>query len=606
MRHKNWGLIIILFISAILRFYNLMHDAPYFFNPDERNMAAAITRFVLPVKFSDMPVCILSEFRAKPSAQPALDGCSLNPQFFAYGQFPLYLAYASDVLTRVPLTVLSRTPLAIEQGVSLKTSFASAIFWLRFWSAVSSVLSVLLVYLISRKIFTRAPLAVVQGVPFLTALLAAFAPGLIQSAHFGTTESLLTFFFLASIYFSIRIMENFPKKPQLTLPLILSIGIAIGSKLTGFFFLIPPFVVLLMLAFKRKHYLKLFMLSLTIFAGSLSLGFLSSFYNLVEAKNFQSAVFGYEQDVALGKFEAFYTRQFIETKPILFQLEKVFPNSLGWTTYILGILGFLLMTLYILKKQKKSDKYKKYFLILLTSFIIYLIPNAVLYAKWTRFMTPVLPFFALFAGFLLHQLLQSEKLKPYFRWLTISIIVLTVLPGLAFMSIYAREDSRLTASIWIYENIPDNSYILSETANVVDIPLHIPDYPIKKENLTVISFDFYHLHDNPQLFIDLVNHLEKADFIFMPSRRIWKNYSLDPDKYRLVNSYYQKLFSGELGYEKVAEINSFPALTLGPLSLKFPDENAEETFTVFDHPVIRIFRKVKPYSLKFYRDLLST
>lgn len=600
MRHKNWGLIIILFISAILRFYNLMHDAPYFFNPDERNMAAAITRFVLPVKFSDMPVCILSEFRAKPSAQPALDGCSLNPQFFAYGQFPLYLAYASDVLTRVPLTVLSRTPLTIEQGVSLKTSFASAIFWLRFWSAVSSVLSVLLVYLISRKIFTRAPLAVVQGVPFLTALLAAFAPGLIQSAHFGTTESLLTFFFLASIYFSYLLMENFPKKPLLALPLITAIGLSIGSKLTGLFFLVPPLLALILLILSRRPLAirQGVPLGLAIIVGSLTVGFLSSFYNLVEVKNFQSAVFGYEQDVALGKFEAFYTRQFIETKPILFQLEKIFPNSLGWPTYILGILGFLLILI-------RAPKKRGYFLILLTSFIIYLIPNAVLYAKWTRFMTPVLPFFALFAGFLLHQLLQSEKLKPYFRWLTISIIVLTALPGLAFMSIYAREDSRLTASKWIYKNIPDNSYILSETANVVDIPLHIPDYPIKKESLTVISFDFYHLHENPQLFIDLVNHLEKADFIFMPSRRIWKNYSLDPDKYRLVNSYYQKLFSGELGYEKVAEINSFPALTLGPLSLKFPDENAEETFTVFDHPVIRMFKKVTPYSAQTYRNLLS-
>ena len=48
------------------------------------------------------------------------------------------------------------------------------------------------------------------------------------------------------------------------------------------------------------------------------------------------------------------------------------------------------------------------------------------------------------------------------------------------------------------------------------------------------------------------------------------------------NEYYEKLFSGELGFSKVAEFSSGQN-----------DEAAEETFTVFDHPVIRIFKKVK-------------
>ena len=144
-KNINWPIILILLLAAILRFYNLMHDAPYFFNPDERNMAGAVTRFVLPAKFSEISKCIFSEFTSKnlpaTNYQPKTDNCSLHPHFFAYGQFPLYLAYATDNLTRAPLTLLRGVPL-----IKFSTDFPDAVFWLRFWSAVSSIATVYAVY----------------------------------------------------------------------------------------------------------------------------------------------------------------------------------------------------------------------------------------------------------------------------------------------------------------------------------------------------------------------------------------------------------------------------------------------------------------------------
>ena len=61
-KNINWPIILILLLAAILRFYNLMHDDPYFFNPDERNMAGAVTRFSLPEKITSIPACLFSEF----------------------------------------------------------------------------------------------------------------------------------------------------------------------------------------------------------------------------------------------------------------------------------------------------------------------------------------------------------------------------------------------------------------------------------------------------------------------------------------------------------------------------------------------------------------
>ncbi len=584
-----------------------MHDYPYFFNPDERNMASAITRFRLPGNF--------------------------NPHFFAYGQFPMYLAFFSDIFTRGPLAVLQGVPL------NNSTDFPTAIYWLRFWSALSSVFTVYLIYLISREILP-------QKAALFAALITSFLPGLVQSAHFGTTESLLTLFFMAVIYLSIKLLNSnieYRNSKQITnsndrnhklfrisdfgfriFALSAAIGLSLGSKLTGVFFFIPPLTSLMVRTIKlfslkkRKAIISgLFenlRIGLLVFIGSIFFFILSSPYNLKEMQNFQSAVFGYETDVATGKYDAFYTRQFVDSIPILFQLDMIFPYTLGLPIFILGSFGFLIAIFTL----NKNFKYK--ILIIAVSFLAYLIPNAFLFAKWTRFMTPILPFFSIFSVYGVQQfyiivtnlLVKSQnsnlktqiqivnlKSKKSFKILvvvlTFAICVLTLLPGITFMSIYINEDTRVTASKWIYENIPDKSYILSETANVVDIPLGLPtsDQRPKTNDYTVISFDFYHLDENPILFEDLLTHLEKADYTLIPSRRIFANYPKLPQKYPLVTKYYQLLFSGNLGFEKVKEISVRN------------DEQAEETFTVFDHPVIRIYQKVKPFTKKEYISLFK-
>src|SRR4030042_5413900 len=64
----HWLLVTIFFFGGFLRFYNLNWDQGHFFHPDERNIAAAVSR----ISFFDQ----------------------LNPKFFAYGRFPIYLSRA--------------------------------------------------------------------------------------------------------------------------------------------------------------------------------------------------------------------------------------------------------------------------------------------------------------------------------------------------------------------------------------------------------------------------------------------------------------------------------------------------------------------------------
>jgi len=298
----------------------------------------------------------------------------------------------------------------------------------------------------------------------------------------------------------------------------------------------------------------------------------------------------YESSVALGRSLVFYTRQFFDTKQFTFQFINIFPYALGWPAYIIGLIGLIGL-----------DWTNRKINLLRFAFLIYFIPSAVIYAKWSRFMAPIFPIILIFAVLLILNIkdkLSKIQIKNKNFLILIChfafyiLIFSTMVPGIAYLSVYQNSDVRFQASKWIYKNIPNNSYILSETANVVDIPITDPS-----SSYQIISFNFYDLDESQALRSELSDHLMSADYIFVPSRRIFANHPTE--KYPILGEYYKYLFSGKLGYEKVAEFESFPKICLpfnAEMCLSFNDENAEETWTVFDHPVIRIYKKISPKS----------
>jgi hypothetical protein len=318
--------------------------------------------------------------------------------------------------------------------------------------------------------------------------------------------------------------------------------------------------------------------------------------------NESKRILTYEAQIATGEIPVFYTRQFINTQPVFFQLEKVFPYALGWPSFLLGLAGAGAALAFLLKAvlgKKKEVFYCRLFLVF-SAFFLYFLSQAFLFCKWTRFMAPIFPFFPLFGAFFLEKISRSRKFrlsegfkKGFFSLLTLILIT----PGVIFSSIYFRPDIRFAASSWIYENLPAGAKILLEAGNVIDLPIVPPNFKSTRTNYQSLSFDFYHLDENPSLLPKLLSALENSGYIIVPSRRIFGNHLRLQQDYPLTAKYHQLLFSGELGFRLIKEMAVFPSF--------LSDEGAEETWSVFDHPKIRIYQKDRPMTAKDYETLFE-
>jgi len=552
------------------RFVGLNWGLPYPMHPDERNMAVAVQRLNCEISNLEFRVLNFKE--------------CFNPHFFAYGQLPLYLAYFLIWVWR-----------GFYDVGRMIISYDEAIMALRIISAFSSIFSALIMIKILKIITNK------KKENFWWLLIIIFSPFFIQFSHFGTTEALLMFFYLLLIYFCLLILkENIAIKRFIFLASLVS-GLSLATKVSSLVYFFLPILTIFLIK-DKNIYQKIFFIG--YFLGEALVFFLIfSPHNIISWSEFISAL-RYESAVALGKMPVFYTKQFDYSLPIVFQLIKVIPAALG----MIGFIGLIGLIRFIGKRERKI-------IFLVLAFFLYFLPNALIYVKWTRFLAPIFPLILIF-GILF---LESLKIKKVIR---IIIIIFAILPGIGYLSIYQNSDVRFEASEWIFKNIRQSSYILSETANVVDLPIIPPKLrnlnlnQIINRNYQIFSFNFYDLDQNKSLQKELAHHLNKAEYIIVPSRRIFANYTcfwpekkddlflrLTYDKSRCedlkkrfpyLNRYYQDLFSGRLGFEKVVEFSSYPKISFfGKTLLEFPDEQAEETWTVFDHPVIRVYKRVK-------------
>jgi YYY domain-containing protein len=97
--------------------------------------------------------------------------------------------------------------------------------------------------------------------------------------------------------------------------------------------------------------------------------------------------------------------------------------------------------------------------------------------------------------------------------------------------------------------------------------------------------------DFPDKVDRMVEAMTGADYIVITSNRVYGAVAQVPKRYPMTLHYYDLLFGGQLGFEPVADIHSYP--TLGPVEVS--DQAAEEAWSVYDHPKVDIYIKTADF-----------
>jgi hypothetical protein len=143
---------------------------------------------------------------------------------------------------------------------------------------------------------------------------------------------------------------------------------------------------------------------------------------------------------------------------------------------------------------------------------------------------------------------------------------------------------------------------------------------------TFFQLDLYE-PDTEAKLEDLLDGIEASDYIVLSSQRLYAAVSRLTERYPISSRYYKELFAERLGYQLVAAPAVYPQLwevTLlddprarlplptppllaasRPPGLVIDLGQADESFTVYDHPQPLIFARVLRLSRQQLRDLLS-
>ena len=174
-----------------------------------------------------------------------------------------------------------------------------------------------------------------------------------------------------------------------------------------------------------------------------------------------------------------FTRQYRNTIPYLYFIQQQVVWGMGLPLGLIALVGsaWALLKLVLLRARPGE-------LVVWAWVLPYFGITGAFLAKFNRYMSPVLPFVLLFAAALIVWLLQL-KTRPRLQLaarLPAALLATLAIGGGLFWSlaytngVYASEHTWITASRWVYANVPSGSVILWESWDD-PLPKSIPGEP---------------------------------------------------------------------------------------------------------------------------------
>ncbi|MBP9798370.1 glycosyltransferase family 39 protein, partial [Candidatus Woesebacteria bacterium] len=553
-------LAVIVLLAIVLRVYGYNWDQNQHLHPDERFLTMVATDAKVPQSFSDY---------LNPDVS-TLNPYNLGFNFYVYGTFPV-------TLTKI---------IAVGYGMD---NYEDIVLLGRILSAVADVGTLLMVFLLVRVWQKRYKLP--QWTAHFSAFFYAIAVLPIQQAHFFTADTFATFF----VFMALVASSQYVSKPSIRYILVaaMGMGLALGSKVSSFYIfpLIGAFFFLGIVMQKGKWSLIVIRVVEHLFAG-----FLVTYatLRLADPRIFDSASWlsivpnatflnNLHELKRLTNITAPYppTLQWVGKTPLVFPLKNLALFGLGIPYFLLSMGGLVWG---ILSKKKEIILAAVWVI----GFFLYQGSQNIMTMRYFYALYPLLAFFA--ALIVLEAVEGLPKGRKVMSIVVVCVIV-SVWP-LAFMGVYRQPQTRVQASEWIYDTVPEGSVLLIEHWDD-SMPLN---FPPDKKHPTVRLANTYKVRelkvydpDSPRKKQEVEAKLKVADYYIVSSNRAYGSIMANPEKYPYMSRVYRDLFNESLGYKKVAEFSAEPQLKFGPWKFVIPDQSAEEAFTVYDHPKVMIF-----------------
>ena len=611
-----------LVVALALRLYGVEWDSGYPFtpHPDERAILMKVGDLSLP---SPGEVGDLLDADRSP----------LNPRWFPYGSFPLYLLKGFQGL-------LSALP-----GVDIHDLRVLG----RGLSALADTATVALVYLLGARLYGRR-----EGL--LAAILVALAVLHVQLSHFFAVDTVMAACAVAAVYLLARVAREGRTRDSLAAGAVIGLGIA--TKVT----LAPIYG-----AFLMAHLIYALGLLDGEYAGPRSLAdrVSAALTGLLLGGAMSVVVFAAVQPYAFIDFARYmgdvveqsemvrrirdypYTRQYVDTTPYWYHVRQLATWGLGlplgivvWAGLvhaamrgmrpvhglaylaagvalpaallvvshsllaIVAASGIALLALALTLPFRSVESRGS---VLLLSWVVpYLLITGSFEVKFLRYMIPATPFLILFGSRMLLDLWDAAsgrlpRLRPVLLAGLFLLLAATGFYAVAYTSVYAQEHPAIRTARWINENAPKDSVILKEHWEEGIPGLH--GYEIRELPL----YD----DDTQAKLRRIAEDLAGADYVVFYSNRLYGTIPRLPDRYPFSGEYYRLLFSGRLGYELADVQTSYAGLagvtfvddTLSrpgvPSPGRLPHAStdglvlnmgfADESFTVYDHPMTLVF-----------------
>ncbi len=593
------SLFLIVLIGVLFRFTNHQWDQGQHLHPDERFLNMFIYDAKTPKSIAEY---------LDPTVSP-LNPRNNNHDFFVYGNFPVHLSKWFSIATH------SQSFYQVALGGRALSAAADS----------ATIVAVFLLTMLIEKSFNHQIkqntsknagqlITISPSTKYWSALVYALMVVPIQQSHFFTTDSFLVCFIAYSLvgvmtFYRAHQLHVFKSFALLSLVFGgLFFGLALGSKINAL--MVLPLILALigwrlffgdlskqasarkfLENFKQKWWqmLALSMLFLLFAYVSTRLGspYLFANNNWLDPRPDPSFLADLRELNQWSRPDVWFPPavQWIN-RPFWFGLVNLSMVGMGIPITTFCVIGLILSIKSGLKIfVSKSRLLDRTLVLLFSGWSMALLGFYCLqFNNSIRYQYLAYPVFALLAGWGITTVLSIWENHRFF--VNALILVFIFFWPASFINIYLQPHSRIKASYWLNNHVPANTIILNEHWDDA-LPLDLgPNTP----RFQLIQLPVFR-EDTPDKWKEMNAFFAQSEYYVLSSNRAWGSISRVPEKYPQMAQFYQQLFSNKTPYKLQTVITSYPGFEYLGLPIVFPDYWAEETFSVYDHPEVYIFKR---------------